>query len=108
MAETPQWKAVTSFSGENAGRSVPFKVLGTQWRIVYTMGYKGTCELIFICSGPNAHIANLGGGDDPHGFGLDEGTNHIWTFDSGSGIYQVTITPGSDNARWSAQIQDYY
>ena len=108
VAETPQWKAVTSFSGENAGRSVPFKVRGTQWRIVYSMGYKGTCELIFICSGPNAHIANLSGGDDPHGFGLEEGTNHIWTFDSGPGTYQVTITPGSDNARWSAQIQDYY
>ena len=108
VAETPQWKAVTSFSGENAGRSVPFKVRGTQWRIVYSMGYKGTCELIFICSGPNAHIANLSGGDDPHGFGLEEGPDHIWTFDSGPGTYQVTITPGSDNARWSAQIQDYY
>jgi hypothetical protein len=87
---------------------VPFKIRGTQWRIVYSMGYKGTCGLIFICSGPNAHIANLSGGDDPHGFSLDAGTNRIWTFDSGPGTYQVTITPGSDNAHWSAQIQDYY
>jgi hypothetical protein len=53
-------------------------------------------------------IANLSGGDEPHGFSLDEGANHIWTFDSGGGTYQVTITPGSDTARWSAQIQDYY
>ncbi len=108
VAEAPQWKAVTSFSGEDAGRSVPFKIRGAQWRIVYSMGYKGTCELLFICSGPNAHIANLSGGDDPHGFSLDEGPNHIWTFDSGAGTYQVTITPGSDSAHWSAQIQDYY
>jgi eukaryotic-like serine/threonine-protein kinase len=108
VAETPQWKAVTSFSGEANGRSVPFKIRGTQWRIVYSMGYKGTCQLLFICSGPNAHIANLSGGDDPHGFSLDEGPNHIWTFDSGPGTYQATITAGSDSAHWSAQIQDYY
>jgi eukaryotic-like serine/threonine-protein kinase len=108
VAERPRWRALTSFSGEDGGRSVPFKVRGTQWRIVYDMGYKGTCTLIFICSGPSAHIANLSGGGDPHGFDLNEGDNQAWTFSSGSGIYQVTITPGNDSARWSVQIQDYY
>jgi eukaryotic-like serine/threonine-protein kinase len=108
VAETPQWKPVTSLRGEATGRSVPFKIRGTQWRIVYSMGYQGTCQLLLICSGPNAHIADLSGGDDPHGFSLDEGSNRIWTFNSGPGSYQVTITPGSDDARWSAQVQDYY
>ena len=87
----------------------PFKVRGSRWEIVYSMGYKGTCQLLFICSGPDAHIANLSGGADPHGFSLDDGANRVWTFDpSGPGTYQVTITPGSDQAHWSAQIQDYY
>ena len=109
VAETPQWKTVTSFSGTDAGRSVPFKIHGNRWRIVYSMGYTGTCQLLFICSGPDAHIASLSGGADPHGFSLDDGANRVWTFDpSGPGTYQVTITPGSDQAHWSAQIQDYF
>jgi serine/threonine protein kinase len=108
VAQTPRWRALTSFSGEDTGRSVPFKVRGTRWRIVYTMAYKGTCSLIFICSGPSAHVANLSGGEDPHGFDLNEGNSQLWTFDSGAGVYQVTITPGGDNARWSVQIQDYF
>jgi hypothetical protein len=108
VAQTPRWRALTSFSGEDTGRSVPFKVRDTRWRIVYTMAYKGTCSLIFICSGPSAHVANLSGGEDPHGFDLNEGNNQIWTFDSGAGVYQVTITPGDDNARWSVQIQNYF
>jgi eukaryotic-like serine/threonine-protein kinase len=108
VAQAPRWRALTSFGGEDAGRSVPFKIRGTEWRVVYSMSYKGTCQLIFICSGPSAHIANLSGGPDPHGFDLNDGDHQMWTFDSGAGTYQVTITPGSDSAHWSAQIQDWY
>jgi hypothetical protein len=32
----------------------------------------------------------------------------VWTFNSGPGQYEITITPGSDNARWSVRVQDYY
>jgi hypothetical protein len=108
IAETPRWRALTSLRGEDSGRSVPFRIRGSQWRLVYSMGYKGTCELIFICSGPSAHIANLSGGPDPHGFGLSEGDNQIWTFASSPGVYQLSITPGSDHAQWSARVENYY
>jgi eukaryotic-like serine/threonine-protein kinase len=108
VAETPRWRPITSFSGNGAGRSVPFRIRGTRWRIVYSMGYQGTCTFIIFCSGPSASIATLAGGSHAGGFDLGEGQDQTQQFDSGPGVYQVNVSPGSDSARWSMQIEDYY
>jgi eukaryotic-like serine/threonine-protein kinase len=105
VAETPRWRALTTLTGNT---SVPFRIRGTRWRLVYRMSYEGTCTLIFICSGPTAHAANLSRATITGSFDLNEGSGQIWTFASGPGLYQVRISPGSDTATWSAQVQDYY
>jgi hypothetical protein len=108
VAETPQWRALTSFNGVNAGQSVPFRIRGTRWRVVYSMSYDGICALIFICSGPHMHIAALRGGGGAPGFDLTDGGTQAQTYTSGAGVYQISISPGSDNARWSVRVEDYY
>jgi serine/threonine-protein kinase len=108
VAEVPAWRGVTSFSGLTGGRSVPFRIRGTQWRMVYDMGYRGTCSLLFICSGPSATVTNVSTGAKVQHFDLDQGSARVWSFKSAPGVYEVAITPGSDNARWSVRVQDYY
>jgi hypothetical protein len=105
VAEVPRWRALTTVTGRV---SVPFRIRGTKWRLVYKMSYDGTCTFIFVCSGPNAHVANLTKGTSAGSFDLNEGSGQIWTFPTGPGLYQVRISPGSDTATWSAQVQDYY
>jgi eukaryotic-like serine/threonine-protein kinase len=105
VAETPRWRTLTTFTG---GASVPFRIRGTKWRLVYKMSYGGTCTFIFVCSGPTARAANLTRGTSAGSFDLNEGSGQIWTFPTGPGLYQVRISPGSDSATWSAQVQDWY
>jgi hypothetical protein len=105
VAETPRWRTLTTFTG---GLSVPFRIRGTKWRLVYKMSYGGTCTFIFVCSGPTAHAASLTRGTSAGSFDLNEGSGQIWTFPTGPGLYQVRISPGSDFATWSAQVQDWY
>jgi eukaryotic-like serine/threonine-protein kinase len=104
VAETPRWRALTTFAN---GLSVPFRIRGSRWRLVYRMGYQGNCTFIFICSGPSAHATNVSKGTPAGSFSLNEGSGQIWTFQTGPGLYQVKISPGSDSARWSVQVQDY-
>jgi hypothetical protein len=108
VAETPRWRSLTSLAGEGYGRSVPFRILGTRWRIVYSMGYQGTCTFIFFCSGPSAQVANLSSGSHAVGFDLNDGSGQTQVLKSGPGRYQITVSPGDDTARWSMQVQDYY
>jgi eukaryotic-like serine/threonine-protein kinase len=105
VAETPQWRALTSFQ---ANRSVPFRIYGTRWRVVYKMAYQGTCTFIFFCSGPTAHVANLATGSSVDEFGLDDGGAKTQTVSSGPGRYQISVSPGDDDARWSFEVDDYY
>jgi hypothetical protein len=105
VAEAPRWRALTTITG---GLSVPFRIHGTRWRLVYRMAFDGTCTFIFVCSGPTAHAVNLTKGTSAGSFDLNEGTGQIWTFPTGPGLYQVKISPGSDTAKWSAQVQDWY
>jgi hypothetical protein len=107
-AEAPRWRSRTGFSGLARTSSVPFTIRGSHWRMVYDMGYRGTCALIFFCSGPNATVTNVHTGQPVQQFSLDEGTGRIWTFSSGPGVYQITISPGSDNAHFTVQVQDHY
>jgi hypothetical protein len=107
-AEAPSWRSVTGFAGAAQTNSVPFRIRGHQWRMVYDMGYRGTCALLFICSGPSATVTDVKTGQTVQHFSLDEGSNRVWTFDSGPGVYQVAISPGSDNAHFTVQVQDRY
>jgi serine/threonine protein kinase len=106
VAETPQWRPLTTFQ---ARRSVPFRIRGTRWRVVYKMAYQGDCTLIFFCSGPpTAQVANLDTGSTVSPFSLGNGTGRIQTFQSGPGVYQIEVSPGDDTARWSIEVDDYY
>ena len=108
VAEVPRWRPITSFAGDAAGQSVPFSIRGTRWRIVYSMGYQGSCTFIFWCSGPSSRVSSLRGGGPTSQFGLSEGQNQIRDLRTGAGIYRVMVSPGDDTARWSMQIEDYY
>ncbi len=126
LAETPEWRTLTTFAGTDDGKSVPFRILGSRWRVLYDMSYKGTCLLIFVCEGPSAQVRSLsagqgdGGdngegkthkGDGPGGgdeFELGEGEEESHVFTTGPGVYQLVLSGGRDSAGWSMTVQDYY
>jgi hypothetical protein len=105
VAEAPQWRNVTSFDGRDSG---PIQIRGKHWRIIYRMGFQGTCTWILFCSGPTARVVDAGTGQYVAGFGLQNGSNQAQTFNTGPGTYQLQVTPGGDHAGWSVQVQDYY
>ena len=108
VAEAPHWRALTTFSGTGAGRSVAFSVLGQRWRVSYQMSYQGTCLLLLVCLGPSAQARDLAGGGTFGGFELSEGGPHTHVFERGPGTYRVEVTAGHDQARWSMTVEDYY
>ncbi len=109
IVAAPQWRALTSFSGVDAGQSVPFRIRGHRWRLAYTMSYERTCLLLVVCEGPSASVEDL---EDSSSFGefeLDEGSGtHYHVYDRGPGLYHVTVSGGNDPARWSATVEDFY
>jgi Protein kinase domain/PASTA domain len=107
-AEAPRLRPLTSFSENGNGRSVPFRIRGSRWEIVYSMGYEGTCTFIFFCSGPSANVTNVRNGSTVDQFDLGEGSGENRIFESGPGVYQIAVSPGSDSARWKIQVDDYY
>jgi len=108
VAETPSWRVLTSFSGVDGGRSVPFRILGSRWRVSYSMEYEGTCLLLLVCFGPSAQATNLATGSSIGGFELGEGPSETHTFNTGPGLYRVAVSGGRDSARWSMTVEDYY
>jgi PASTA domain-containing protein len=104
VAEAPQWRTVTTFNGRSSG---PFQIRGGHWRIVYSMGFQGTCNWVLFCSGPGARVTNASG-QYVSGFGLSDGQRQVQNLAAGAGTYDVQIIPGSDTATWSVEIQDYY
>ena len=108
VAEVPSWHAVTSFSaGSGSGHSVPFRIRGTQWRIVYSMSYNGTCDFVFFCNGPSAQVLGLGANPTNQSFDLGSGSSKTRVFKTGSGLYQIDVNPGWDDARWSIEVEDW-
>ena len=105
VAEVPSWHTVTTFTGGDSGA---FRIIGRHWRVVYTMGFRGTCNWILFCSGPTARVVDAATGRYVAGFGLQNGTGQVQSFDSGAGSYAVRVTPGGDDAGWSVQVQDDY
>ncbi len=108
VAEQPRWRTLTTFSASNSAKSVPFRIEGQRWRVIYAMSYEGTCTLLLVCFGPSAKASNLRTGASLEGFDLSSGSSHGHTFDKGPGLYQVAVSSGQDSARWSMTVQDYY
>ena len=108
VAETPRWQPLTGLQGSGGDTSVSFHVRGGRWRIVYTTAYQGTCTLIFICSGPSAGVDNIATGSTVGSFDLSDGGRQTRLFSTGPGTFRLQITPGSDTARWSAWVEDWY
>ncbi len=108
VAETPHWRSLTTFSGIDDGKSVPFHILGTRWRVTYNMAYRGTCLLLVVCGGPNAEAVDLQKGSGVGSFGLSEGEAQTHVFETGPGIYRLLISGGRDSASWTMTVQDYY
>ncbi|MDQ6774650.1 MAG: PASTA domain-containing protein, partial [Actinomycetota bacterium] len=108
VAEQPRWRPLTSFSGDAGGHSVPFRIVGRQWRVVYSMGYQGLCTFVFFCSGPSARVLHPAGDSTVAQLDLGEGSGQTQLFKSGPGLYQVAVDPGGDTAKWSISVQDYY
>ncbi len=108
VAETPRWRALTTFSGVDDGQSVLFRILGREWRVLYSMSYTETCELIFVCSGPSAKVHDAQGGPSFGSFELGEGSEQTHTFNSGPGLYSLDVSGGNDRARWTMTVEDYY
>jgi hypothetical protein len=104
VAETPRWRPLTTITDT---RPMTVRIRGTRWRVVYTMAYHGTCTWVLFCSGPHARISTASG-SSVAGFGLNDGGAQVQTFSTKPGTYQVKVTPGGDEARWSMQIQDDY
>jgi serine/threonine protein kinase len=107
IAETPRWRALTTFSGVDDGRSVPFRILGDKWKVVYHMTYEGLCTLLLVCFGPSAEVENLHTGSTFGGFKLGDGETETQSFD-GPGLYRMAVSAGHDSARWSMTVEDYY
>ena len=108
VAETPRWRALTSFSGVDGGKSVPVGIRGDRWRVSYDMSYQGVCLLLFTCLGPSAQARDLKTGKSVGGFDLSEGDSETHVFDTGPGLYRVEIDGGTDSAEWSMTVEDYY
>ena len=108
VAETPRWRPLTSFAGDDDDSSVPVRIQGRRWRVTYSMSYRGTCLLIFTCFGPSAQARNLETNSTLGGFELGEGEDQTHVFSSGPGLYRVEVSAGHDAARWSMTIEDYY
>jgi hypothetical protein len=108
IAEVPRWRNLTTFSGVDDGRSVPFRILGRRWRVSYRMAFRGTCILLVVCGGPNAEAVDLEGGSGAGSFDLSEGQSETHVFDGGPGLYRVVVSGGRDSAGWTMTVQDYY
>lgn len=108
VTEVPRWRALTSFSGVDGGESVPFRILGSKWKVTYRMSYEGSCSLLFVCFGPSAEVEDLHTGSSSDGFELGEGESETHTFENGPGLYRMKISGGHDSARWSMTVDDYY
>jgi serine/threonine-protein kinase len=107
VAEVPRWQPLSSIAGGARAHTVRFHVRGPRWRVVYTMGFQGTCTWVVFCSGPSATVTNAATGART-GFGLSDGGRRTRVFGSGRGDYRLTVAPGSDSARWSLWVEDYY
>jgi hypothetical protein len=104
----PSWHTVTTFAALDDGRSVPFRIRGERWRVVYRLAYEGRCQLLVICFGPSAEVVRMPAEERVESFELDKGTGKTHEIEGDAGVYQVDVVGGEDPARWSMSVQDWY
>jgi hypothetical protein len=107
-ASEPSWHTVTTFAAKDKGQSVPFRIRGERWRLVYEMEFEKRCRLLVLCFGPSATITRLPGGQQVDAFDLDDGSDKTHDVSGAPGVYQVSVEKGEDRARWSMSVQDFY
>ncbi|HWE07931.1 MAG TPA: protein kinase [Solirubrobacteraceae bacterium] len=105
VAEAPRWRVAASFNGRSSG---VFHITGERWRIIYSMGFQGTCTWLLFCSGPTARVIDTATGQTVRGFGLADGSGQGQTLATGPGAYEIAVTPGGDTATWSIRVEDYF
>ena len=108
VGEARRLRSLTSVQATDSGRSVPFRVRGARWEIIYSMGYQDTCTFLLFCSGPSATVTSVTTGSTVDQFDLGEGDNKTRIFETGPGTYQISVSAGSDSAQWSIKVDDYY
>jgi hypothetical protein len=108
VSQPPQWHPLTTFSGVDDGRSVPFRILGHRWRVTYSMAFEGTCLLLVVCDGPSAEAVEPHNGIASGSFELNDGTHSEHVFNEGPGLFQLMVSGGRDAARWRMTVEDYY
>ncbi len=108
VAATPRWRTVTTFEALDDGRSVPFRIRGKRWRVVYRMTYEGRCSLLLVCFGPAAVVTSLPAEDEVESWDLEKGSGRTRNFETQPGIFQITVSGGEDSARWGMSVQDFY
>jgi hypothetical protein len=110
VAEVPRWRPLTSFGGAGGADSVPFRIRGERWRLVYAIHYTGFCSVVslFFCQGPTAEVVELPGGGRIARFGLGQGTAQKRVIASGPGVYEVRVSPGPDAVSFHVAVEDDY
>jgi hypothetical protein len=110
VVQQPRWHTLTSLksTGSGDGRSVPFRIRGDRWRVVYDMSYDGSCGLFLVCFGPSADVAKLPAEDRVDSFDLGDGSGKTHELSTGAGVFQITVGAGDDAASWSMRVQDFY
>jgi hypothetical protein len=108
VAQAPRWRPLTSFTGHSSGSSAPFRIRGRSWQVVYSMAYRGTCTFVLFCSGPSAIVKRVSDGSTIDSFSLGDGTAKTHEFKTAPGVYEISVSAGSDTAQWSIDVQDRY
>jgi serine/threonine-protein kinase len=108
VAESPRWRALTTFAGVDNGHSALFHILTKRWRVNYSMAYQGSCLLLLVCFGPSVEAQNVQSGASPESFKLTVGESETHTFNNGPGLFLLNVSGGVDSARWKMTVEDYY
>ena len=106
-AEIPTWRQLTSFTGS---RSVPFRIQGDEWRIVYSTGFTGACGIVIIdqfCNTPSVSVVNVSTGQPVVKFAMNQGSGQTYVIHAGAGTYQVIVSPG-DSSQYRVSVEDHY
>jgi hypothetical protein len=105
VAEVPTWKTVSQFSTTS---SPVFRIVGSRFRLVYSVQNEKSCTLWVFCSRTSATVTDTSSGAELDHFDLSDGDGERQVFATGPGSYQIEVDPSSGDARWSFGVQDWY